>query len=424
MDGMRKILIHMIVEPNGEYDVYSCSDYSAIIQTVQEKHGGICPNFGNRLWFQGLVSEITCEENELTFFSEVMTKDYINETFDCIIAPMANVFSPYYTVLLDKLAERFKGIRIPVYVIACGVQADSYDDIDDLCVVLKEPAGNFIKSVYNTGGEFALRGYFTKEFFSKLGFHSAVVTGCPSLFQCGRSLRMCSDHVSEEEFRPLLNGRLSNYDKPILKYDGEFFDQETFFFHLHDDEFWKEKIIRSQIKDLIKVHGYTTAKWLFEGKIKMIPCMNEWYNYLLDSNFHFSFGSRIHGSIMPILAGIPALIEARDARTREMAEFFGIPYILNGARKKKTLYELYRDTDYIQFCKTYSKKYDAYESFLKKHNIVNQINSCNIFLSRQENLYIKPANEDVLDLVGRQMKSNDWLWVMYAKLLEFKRKII
>lgn len=95
---------------------------------------------------------------------------------------MAIITSVGYVFLMETLAERFRRIRIPVYVIACRIQASGYDQLSEIVCALNGPASRFISRVYDTGGEFALRGSFTKEFFDKLGFPSAVVTGCPSLY--------------------------------------------------------------------------------------------------------------------------------------------------------------------------------------------------------------------------------------------------
>lgn len=122
--------------------------------------------------------------------SKEMTPAYINAEFDYIVLPMANVFYIQCVPALKRLAEIFQKITVPTYVIACRVQADSFDHLDELIESIKEPASNFIKSIYATGGEFALRGYFTKEFFDRLGFRSAVVTGCPFMYQMGRQLRI------------------------------------------------------------------------------------------------------------------------------------------------------------------------------------------------------------------------------------------
>lgn len=71
-------------------------------------------------------------------------------------------------ICLINWQRSFLRFKIPVYVIACGVQAGSYDELESLCDSIREPATRFISTIYRTGGEFALRGYFTKEFLTDL----------------------------------------------------------------------------------------------------------------------------------------------------------------------------------------------------------------------------------------------------------------
>lgn len=410
---MGNILIHMLVNPHSEYDIFSNTDYTQMSDTFRRQNI-CCPNLGNRLWFQGLISEISGEENTLCYFREEMSKDYINENFDMIVAPMANVFHAAFSDLLLRLTERFKGIRIPVYVIACGVQADGYDSLDTLCSVIKNPAQAFMKSVYETGGEFALRGYFSKEFFDRMGYSSAVVTGCPSLYQLGRDLRISNDKVAEEIFRPLVNGNVNEYIAMAQKYPkAAFFDQDRCFHILHDPN------QPLNIRSLVHYYGFEPTQWLLSERVKMIPNMNDWWNYLQDSGFHFSFGSRIHGSIMPILAGIPAAMEPQDSRTREMAEFFEIPTV---ERKGKSLYELYLETDYSAFNKSFAQKYDAYEHFLVSHGIVEKCNSHNQFLIRR-GVDVTAGNHLQLEKMNQAFQKQRWLWKNYDHILRWKRNM-
>lgn len=414
---MSNILIHMLVNPHSEYDVFTPTDYPHMAETFRRKNGS-CPNLGNRLWFQGLISEITCEENTLTYFREDMTKDYINETFDMIIAPMANVFHTAFGDLLLRLAERFRGIRIPMYVIACGVQADSFDALDELCASIDVPARAFMESVYNTGGEFALRGYFSKEFFDRMGFSSAVVTGCPSLYQLGRNLRIPTEKVPQENFRPLINGELNDYRHLIGQYpNAEFFDQERFFHVLHDPE-WD-----FNLRTLVHSFGFENTKWLLEGKIKMIPNMNDWRNYLREEGFRFSVGSRIHGSIMPLLAGIPALMMPKDSRTREMAEFFEIPTLTQESMNKaESLYSLYLDTDYSRFNRNFGDKFDAYENFLVQCGIVKKANSENVFF-RDTTAVTTAGNHSILEQMHEEFCELKWFWKAYSVAHLWKRRL-
>ena len=411
---MSNILIHMLVNPHSEYDIFSPTNY-ADMSCVFRQQEICCPNLGNRLWFQGLVSEISGKENTLSYFHEGMSKDYINESFDMIVAPMANVFHVAFSDLLLRLADRFRGIRIPVYVIACGVQADGYDSLDTLCAAIKEPAQAFMRSVYDTGGEFALRGYFSKEFFDRMGFSSAVVTGCPSLYQLGRNLRISNNKVSEKSFRPLVNGNANKYIAMAEHYPhAEFFDQERFFHILHD------QYQTLNLRTMVHNYGYQPTQWLLSEQIKMIPNMNDWWNYLQDSGFHFSFGSRIHGSIMPILAGIPAAMTPQDSRTREMAEFFDIPTV---DAEDKSLYEIYLETDYSAFNAAFAQKYDAYEKFLISHGIAARCSSQNLFLSRCT-VDVTAGNHQKLEAMNCTMQHQKWLWKGYDSILQRKRNLL
>ena len=102
---MKRILVHIPVTPYGEYDIFAKHDTEAFVASVKTINAGSCPNMGNRLLFQGIVSAIECEDNSLEFWSPLMSKDYINDNYDLIVAPMANVFAASFINLLETLAE-------------------------------------------------------------------------------------------------------------------------------------------------------------------------------------------------------------------------------------------------------------------------------------------------------------------------------
>lgn len=224
-----RILILRECHHNSIDDIYSQTDYSRYEYTG-------AANVGNKLWLSGLVSTVSTDENQITFLTNDMSADYINENFDLCIKPEANIFSPRFIRYMDWHVERFKGVKVPIYVIACGAQAESYDKLDELVDSIKEPATRFITSVYETGGEFALRGWFTYELFSKLGFHNAVVTGCPSLYQMGSALRVEKKQLTKTKMKPALNGDLTLCNKALKAYkNSEFFDQGIFYETLYGD---------------------------------------------------------------------------------------------------------------------------------------------------------------------------------------------
>ncbi|MGN1051318.1 MAG: hypothetical protein ACI4QE_03350, partial [Acutalibacteraceae bacterium] len=161
---MAKILIYLAEFDAGQqYDIWNkCSKedyYSNYLKSYPNKN---LINYGNKLWFQSLVSVIDTPENQIDFNNRDLSYDEINSNYDMVINPQANMFAPYFSEGIKRNSERFSHFKIPVYIIACGVQADSYDHIDELIRSIGEESKDFISAVYNTGGEFALRGDFTK----------------------------------------------------------------------------------------------------------------------------------------------------------------------------------------------------------------------------------------------------------------------
>ena len=148
--------------------------------------------------------------------------------------------------------------------------------------------------------------------------------------------------------------------------------------YLAENPFTNKRILK-----FAKRGDFDFIRALANNKIKLFGDTQQWMSYFIINHINFSFGSRIHGSIMPILSGVPALCYTKDARTREMVEFFDIPSLMpkeNGP--KRDLYELYCETDYSAFNKGFAEKYDNFESFLQKCGLVKRINENNSFMSK------------------------------------------
>ncbi len=417
----KRILIWRPVEKGNELDIFGETNYSTFYKDVSSRFGNICPNWGNKLWFQGLYSEIDNGENQISFRSNEST-DQINNLYDLIIYPMANFFGKQYVNYMAEIASLFSNIKIPVYVIACGAQAKSYDDLEKLVKEIGEQSKVFISAIYNTGGEFALRGNFTKEFFSRLGFSSAVVTGCPSMYQLGRDFRVNNEKVSEDEFRPLFNGNMPLFEDAILGFeDSVYIDQDTYFSCLYDEHFLDNKSFSFKYS-FYRQYGIASAKLLAQKRIRMIADMNDWYSYIKNGSFNYAFGSRIHGSIMAILAGVPATLLTVDTRTQEMGEFFDIPCISTGKRqsfKKEEIYELYLKADYTKFNQNYEDRYLKYQNFLLEKGIVDTINQNNKFFNIEKaktDFEKNIVNTDEFNKFAKTLKRN-------LPLFEIRKKI-
>lgn len=378
---MKKILLYLSAD-TVDYQIDTPAYYDTLYNDFVRGGGG---NAGNKLFLNAtknyledvdLENTIYYSINKNNFFICNKSIDEINASYKAIVLPQANIFSDSKRerMYLIGFTEAIKKLTIPVYVTGVGAQAKDYGDIYKLYYSIRSIAIEFCNAVYRTGGEFSLRGYFTKELFNMLGFGNAVVTGCPSLFQVGRDFQIEETKVAQKDLKPVING----YSKFLYnnfiysafkKYNAVYIDQGEFIQLLYDIEFAKYiKKTRKNVRKLINNYTIRGLNLVLDDKIKLFYDIPIWRNYILSNNFNFSIGQRIHGNLISIINGIPSVVVVHDSRTRELAEFFEIPHITN-INKYKDIYEIYQDMDYKRFNKNFAKKYDIFNKFMLEHGL-------------------------------------------------------
>ena len=143
-------------------------------------------------------------------------KKEINENYDCVLYPMANVLQGN-TQYLQNVIRLIKGITIPVFVLGIGITLDEGVTVHELFQDIQQPVQEFLDIVGKSGGAIGCRGYMTKELLDKAGAGELVTaTGCPSLYQNG-ILHISEDRVPEESFRVALNGRVQDFTDRVYR---------------------------------------------------------------------------------------------------------------------------------------------------------------------------------------------------------------
>ncbi len=361
-------------------------NYDSFEEEWIRQNGG---NAGNKLFNTAIEQYLTKDDIEYSYYTGSESVNEINEKYDLAIFTTANIFNAHPRIRkeLDAFAATIEQFRIPVYILGCGLQCASYDDISALAQEIGASARTFMKAVYRTGGELAVRGYATKELLDKVMPNTAVVTGCPSFYQRGSEIRITNDKVEEEQFKPAINGNLKYLKqigmlKAFERYaDSIYMDQDEFaeilYFHS------KKKIC---IAELVRKKTLCGVKLLAQDRVRLFYDVPVWLAFFQEQGISFSCGSRIHGNIAATLAGIPAVVMYRDARTRELAEFFELP---NQAEydSHKSLYEMYLEADYTAFNRNFARKFQAFERFIVSHGISHDLNDRSLFekqMAKQE----------------------------------------
>ena len=209
----------------------------------------------------------------------------------------------------------------------------------------------------------AVRGNYTAEILLKHKISNIEIVGCPSVYQYP---------LFQNTFDTILNGRevnrttgnfrtffenLSNKEVDILSYFAKYFSgfvEQT-------------PIAFSHMKPVENDDYEAIRQWLNANESVHFG-LKEWIRYC--SEFDFSMGSRFHGNIVAMLAGIRSLLIVCDTRTQELSEFFSLPSIpvadFDPTKKIADYYEL---ADFGHFVSDYHNKISRLREFLAKNGL-------------------------------------------------------
>lgn len=378
---------------------------------LRRKWGG---NIGNKLFLTAIDSYCHQEGVEYEYLTAEMSADYINNNFDLIIWPLANCFNASKEIMgyLNDYTQKLRRYRVPVLALGAGAQANSYDDLSDLAYAIKSPATSFIDAVHATGGTFGLRGYFTQELFSKLGYKDSLVIGCPSMYQMGKDLSIYKQSIKQEDIRLALNGDASSlkiYRKNNIyeKFPNSWFiDQGEYVFLLYDDV--KTDLSIKEIRSLMSIHSYLGIEMLADGRVVCIYDLPRLASHIKELGINMSFGERIHGNILCTLLGIPSIVFYHDTRTKELAEFFEIP-MFSSSDKKIDILEIYNNSSWNNFNKNFIKKYDVFEQLLEEYGMPKISTSKYTFLDNVDRYRMPEFCNDYHNIKNKLSRKILWI---------------
>ena len=201
----------------------------------------------------------------------------------------------------------------------------------------------FLKELSELSEIIGLRGYFTQEVLSKLGINNTEVIGCPSFYENGAE-------------------RIIKKRDSILTSDLPINDLSENYTCLQDKHELGciNLITNGKFSDKITFKQYYN---IYNEKYRFFTNFNEWKNFL--SGFAFATGFRLHGSILSINSGVPALCLNGDARAKEMCEYLKIPHFKDISTEMNFM-DLYQRADIDELNNAYPQLYKTYDNYLKK----------------------------------------------------------
>ncbi|MDQ0796411.1 hypothetical protein QFZ58_004899 [Streptomyces sp. B1I3] len=299
----------------------------------------------------------------------------INEEFDVFVVPLANAFRPTFERPLKRMTQLIKKLRIPVVVLGVGAQADLKYNAARL-KPMEPTVREFVTEVLNRSASIGVRGEFTEQYLNAMGFRDVEVIGCPSMFMNGEAFTLEKRvEALSAESRISVNGshsavrshgldaiiRQAHQRYPNLRFVGQnLFEAEL----LH----WRETSHPTGAQTSMPTHP--SHPMYQEGKVRLYVDPATWISEL--RSFDFSFGSRIHGNIAALLAGVPSTVLCSDSRTLELCRYFGIPHRkISETPKNIDPAELYAAADFGDLVNGHKERFLRFTGFMEKNGLEN-----------------------------------------------------
>ena len=256
----------------------------------------------------------------------------VKDTVDVVVIAAANFLMENYD--LKILKDLIEGIDKPVIISGLGAQSESEDYIPKL----SEGTVGFLKAVSKRTDKIGLRGEFSKKVCDFYGVTNTEVIGCPAIL-------INNDKNLSKKILNKWKNPITHLSSASASIKGNLKAAEARLFNEVDKRDGRYVIQRPL--SLIKAMRHEELKetdiaYLDKFREFINPDMSSEYfiNFLVKKGQYFSsayswleslktcthaVGTRIHGSLLPIMSQVPSICITHDTRTRELVNSLCIP---------------------------------------------------------------------------------------------------
>jgi hypothetical protein len=250
----------------------------------------------------------------------------------------------------NELNSFIEKIRVPIVVFSLG--ANSFTGWDaNLHTKLAPGLVRFLRLLADRTVSLGIRGEFTADVLTKLGISNFQITGCPSYFECGPERR-----VSKPDWNPggkvLATGLFATAEQAYLHYVWQ--SEPVLLRALFAGACELTPAEIDLLDDAYPGYRESVTKALREKRVSVYFDPYQWKAFIA-KEFSYAIGTRVHGSIIALNAGIPALVTNGDMRAQEVTKYFGIPLRPGICGCQFQLRELYEGMD----INTMNSRYDV-----------------------------------------------------------------
>lgn len=326
-------------------------------------------------------------------YLEVDNKEYADKiTLICANIVRPNIIKEGYLPTNNKWMNQYSG-----KIIALGIGAQANLESmkpKEYAKLLEKELIEWLKTLSDNTVSIGVRGEFTADVLNELGIKNVSVIGCPTWFVNGHNQPEIIKKEWSNNLKPACYTCWENYsdwhtawnhvivNEALKLKDPKFIMQSEFdilpyllfnsnYFNLLNP--YKYQDLQESMQYIKRTFKYRKQELVFSSKLrhlfKFFVNIPEWENFMKTRDF--AYGMRIHGSVIALKQGVPAIAIAPDSRILEMCQLFKIPYLkVNEIESNNfNLQKLYEEADFDSMNKAYPKLLENYINFLNKNGL-------------------------------------------------------
>jgi hypothetical protein len=251
--------------------------------------------------------------------------DYVNSTYTHCFFTLQDQFQerlPDYIPAAQvlKIIEFIKALRVPLVAYSVGTNFAPNDTTRTICSELSA----LMQAISEKCLLIGVRGEITRESLAKSGVHNTMVIGCPTYFENGFG-RLLHKKPLTPASSILGTGLFSTHAPNPVHFLAQ---SETLAMKLSCEGTLAAGDIAGfkSAADCYPGYGHTFLNALKHNRVRAFHDINEWKRYITEADIRVAIGTRLHGSILAINCGVPALCTAGDTRAQETCAYLGIPH--------------------------------------------------------------------------------------------------
>jgi polysaccharide pyruvyl transferase WcaK-like protein len=398
---------------------------------AQFKTGGI--NTGDVLVYDAILKQLDCDEVANVQFTDAADRRAWPEgEFYSAIVRGSNYITP--SLDLSHVVPLLESIKTPIVAMGIGAQAADYRKLELTPGTLRA-----LKIIADKSVSVGVRGFYSAEVLNDHGIKNVRVIGCPSFYRSLMPKRPIGPMKQFDETRVgiTLNRYLTDeYASDAIKTNRtqRALLQEasrTADSHVYSQGEQEETLViysegREQMDHarlILRQYGLDGDAAVESLLLKRMVAsfdVDEWTRHVA-RNVDLMVGFRLHGNVIALHQGIPAVFFTYDARIRELADFFGVPSIEVDHYMPVSVQRIHEALDFSQWERQYARNYAEYVRFLDENGLQHRLPRSDVTevpASAANRLPIAFSNEELSDwfrqettyLTSRVLELRDRAW--------------